>query len=67
MNANEEQLITYIDSVIEQLNQIKLNPAQEIQNHYFTLTHIAWHMEQKSVSGIRPRRRGRLQTDSDSD
>lgn len=68
MDAIEEQtrLITYIDSVIQQLNRIKEEPIKEIEKNCFTLSCIAWSMEMLSVGGIRTRRRGRLETDSDS-
>ena len=60
----QTQLINYLDSVIEQLNQIKTNPDAEIQNEYYSLACIAWRMEMFSIQGIR-RRRGRLDSDED--
>ena len=64
MDLIEEQtrLITYIDSVIEQLNRIKEEPIKEIEKNCFTLSCIAWRMEMLSVGGIR-KKRGRLDSD----
>ena len=63
MLDKQTKLINYLDSVIEQLNQIKTNPDAEIQNEYYSLACIAWRMEMFSIQGIR-RRRGKNQ-DSD--
>ena len=56
MEEEQTKLITYIDSVIEQLNKIKADPNKEIEQNCFTLSCIAWHMEQLSVGGIRKSR-----------
>ena len=67
MDEKKVELLAYINSVITQLENIKNNLDTEIENNCFTLSCIAWHMEQKSFRSRRVRRRGRLETDSDSD
>ena len=64
MLDKQTKLINYIDSVIEQLNKIKLNPDAEIQNEYYSLATISWDMQMKST-GIRRRMKNKYDSDDE--
>ena len=65
MPDKQTQLITYLDSIIEQINQIKTNPEKEIESQYFNLSCIAYRMEIYSIGGFFRRRRGKQDSDDD--
>lgn len=66
MNAKQLELTNFLNAIINELEIIKNHIDDEIESEYFTLSCIAYRLEIFSAGGIR-RRRGRLDTDSDSD
>ena len=65
MEEKQLKLTNFVNSIINELENIKNELEKEIIGEYFNLYCIAYRLEMYSASGI-SHRRGRLDTDSDN-